>query len=107
MAILNLPVRSDVESYNFSAVLEGTTYLFRFRFNRRAGRWFMDIATSDGVDLVCGIVIQTNVNLIGRFEIDGMPPGLMLAYDESGQAADAGILDLGVTVKLTYQESTG
>lgn len=105
MAILQLPVRSDLAAYSFAIQLELVRYQFNFRFNDRLGLWIMDVAKSDGTLVVAGIPVQTDVDLIGRFEYPDMPPGLLLAYDETGNSKDAGRNDLGESVTLLYQEA--
>lgn len=105
MAILELPVRSDLAAYSFLIELEGAKYTLRFRYNTRGAYWSMDIATSEDIDVVNGIPIQVNVDLTSRFDRSDLPPGAILAYDESGNAAEPTRDNFGQTVKLLYQEA--
>ena len=104
--ILDLPVRSDLDGYSFSIELDAVTYLLRFRYNDRMSVWLMDIADTGGNDVLSGVPLLTNCDLIGRFRSDALPPGRFLAFDTTGNAANAGRNDLGNNVKLLYQAAT-
>lgn len=106
MAILELPIRSDLSAYTFQVQLESAIYQFEFRFNQRLNRWIMDIEDQNGVDVLIGIPMLTDADLIGRFVMDGRPPGKLLAYDESGQNQNATQFDFGNPISLLYDEST-
>lgn len=105
MATLTIPVRSDLQAYSFTIELDGAVYLLRFRYNTRLARWIMDIAGTDGVNVVAGVPLLTNCDLIDRYTMRGLPPGKFLAYDESGDAANAELADLGNPIVLLYQEA--
>ncbi len=103
--ILEIPVRSSPDAYSFTIELDGQNYLLRFRYNSRMARWAMDIAKTDGTDIVAGIPLLTNTDLIGRYALTDLPPGRFLAYDETGNAANAEEDDLGAGVLLLYEEA--
>lgn len=106
MAVLEIPVRNDLQAYSFTIELDGTNYLLRFRYNSRISRWAMDVAKTDGTNVVAGIPLLTNTDLLGRFELPDLPPGRFLAYDETGAARNAELEDLGSGgVLLLYQEA--
>jgi hypothetical protein len=63
----------------------------------------MDIADSLGTDIVNGIPVLTGVDLIGPYPYEALPPGRLLAYDESGSGKNAGRYDLGLDIKLLYR----
>ena len=107
MAILQIPTRNDLDAYSFVIELEKRNYLLRFRFNERMNTWFMDICKTDGTPILAGLPLLTDTDLVSRFVIPDLPPGLFVAVDESGQGMDAGRFDLGASVKLLYRESTG
>lgn len=104
--VVEIPVRNDLEAYSFTIELDGTNYVLSFRFNVRMDRWAMDIAKTDGTVVLAGVVLETGVDLTGRYVSDSLPPGRFLAYDESGQGMNAGRYDLGDSVKLLYEEQT-
>jgi len=107
MAIIEMPVRSDIASYEFKQEIEGVVYTFKFRFNERMGRWVFTIADENGIDLLSGIPVQANVNLKGRFKQTTLPPGLFLCYDETGAARNPNRETFGNDVKFFYEEASG
>lgn len=109
MTILDLPVRSDLASYEFTIELDSRNYLLRFRWNERLALWLMAVAKTDGTEVVAGVPVQTNTNLFGRFKSPDLPPGFFVAVDTSGNDADAGRDNFGGdngTVRLLYQEAS-
>ena len=105
MATQELPIRSDLANYDFQIDLEGTIFTLTFRFNERKGRWVMDIGDSNGDPLLNGIVLLTDVNITDQYVGDELPPGRFFVVDETGEAKNPGIDDLGNYVKLFYLES--
>ena len=104
--IIELPVRSDVKAYDMQVELDGVVFTLNFRFNFRMGRWLMDIATAEGIELINGVVLLTGVNLNDYLVVEGMPPGVFTCEDRTGQNKNAGIEDLGNDVRLLYLEAT-
>lgn len=107
MALIDIPVRFDLPSHSLRITLEGTVYTLRFRWNERTCCWIMDIASSEDVDIVNGIAVLTNVDMIGHIRRDDIPPGIFIAFDETGQQRDPDRETFGNEVKLFYEESTG
>lgn len=107
MATLELPVRSDLPSYEFQIDLEERIYTIRIQWNDRKERWVMNILTSEGVPVLMGITLLTNVGLIDQYlNISSeMPPGRFFCIDETGAGKNPGINDLGNDVKLFYLTS--
>lgn len=105
MAVLVMPVKKQVASYEFTIQLEKVVYLFRFRFNFRMGRFLMDIASRDGVNVVAGIPLLYGVDLIGRFRLEGLPPGAFMINDSTGQMQSPNWDNFGSSVQLVYIES--
>lgn len=106
MALLELPVRSDLKAYSFKIDLDGAIYTLSFRFNQRMQRWFMDIATEDEIELINGIELLTDVILNNQYVVNGAPPGFFICEDTTGESKIAGVDDLGNDVRLLYQEAT-
>ena len=67
MATIEMPVRSDIPSFQFRIELETTVYTLRFKWNTRMERWIMDIADEENNDLLNGIPVQASVDLKQRF----------------------------------------
>lgn len=105
MAILELPVRADIPSFQFRQELDGTVYTLRFRWNERMERWIFDIANEQNDNLLVGIPVHTDVNLKGRFKQTTLPPGLFLAFDETGNQRNPDRENFGKEVKFFYEEA--
>jgi len=105
MSLLELPMRSDLKGYKLKIDLDVVTYTLRIRYNERAGFWVADLADALEADLVNGIPLQSNIDLIQYIKKLGVPEGNFLLVDESGENKDAGEDDLGNDVKLLYLEA--
>lgn len=105
MAILELPVRSDLPAYEFQVSLDSEVFTLRFAFNFREGRWSMDVADSVGTDIINGIKLVHGFPLLRQYVVEGQPPGEFILIDESGNKKNPGRDDLGNDVKLLYEEA--
>lgn len=107
MALIVIPVRTDIFSYTERITLNGSVYVLTFNYNLRMDVWFMDIATAAGTVLLAGIAFLQGLPLtyknVGR--ISGLPPGDFVLIDETGQDRDPGKDNLGQDIKLEYLEA--
>lgn len=88
--------------------LDGANYVFRFRYNERAGAWFLDVATEDGTTLVTGRKVVVSWIIAGLRETSAsMMPGHVFALDTSATDTDPTLDDLGTRVAIYYLESSG
>ena len=106
MAVLEIPTRSDIESYSFTIDLEQVTYGFAFHYNARMGVWLFDISSADGTILYSGIPIYVNQIPLARFVNPLLPHGNILFIDTSGAELNPGESDLGTRVLMIYVDST-
>lgn len=106
MAYQKIPVRTDLPSYIFSITLEAVVYYFSFEWNDRGGFWTMDIFDQDQVQIVAGIRMVVNINLLGRFNNPKLPAGTLYILDTSGKNNDPAVDNFGSVVLLFYREST-
>ena len=107
MANISLPTRQNLPIYSYTIDLDGTTYTLRYRYNSRMEKWFLDFRTETGESIVEGIPIVADWPIFDRFQDDRLPPGILFAFDTSGQAEDPGRYDLGNRVQMIYQEESG
>jgi len=106
MAILEIPVRSDIPAYSFQITLEGSVFTMHFRYNTRAERWFMDLNDVDDVEIVSGIPLLYGLPLFDRFKYEELPLGRFILLDETGEKRNPTRDGLGEDFKLLYKEST-
>lgn len=103
MTTVRLPVTGETPHFAFTTELDGATWGFEFRWNHRAEQWIMTMLDGDGNVLVSGIRVFVNLPLLDRFRAYGtLPPGDIVALDESGANLDPGFADLGRRVMLYY-----
>lgn len=109
MATIVISVVNDRMTYTQQTKLDGSVYQLAFRWNSRAGRWFMDISSAAGVALASGICLLSGVPLTYRRRetTSGMPPGHFLVYDETGAGRSPDLTTFGKEVKLVYIEQGG
>ena len=106
MGLIELPVRSDFPSYEFTCDLDGVVYTLKFRYNVRFARWVMDIADSIAEDIVTGIPMLTDIDLLAHISNEDLPPGRFILVDETGASRNPGETDLGNDIKLIYEEAS-
>lgn len=97
-----VPITSDQVLYQQITTLDGTDYVLTFALNLRDGYWYLDVADQDGVPLASGIKVVVNWDLLRRCIDPRKPPGLLMAFDTTGQGLDPGSKDFGTRVQLLY-----
>lgn len=102
--IRTVPLTSDVENFTQVTALDGTNYVFVFRWNERAQAWHFDLYTEDGEPIAMGVRVVVSWPLLRRCVSARRPPGELIAVDTTGQG-DPGRSDLGARVQLQYIEA--
>lgn len=97
-----IPVQPSVPFQTFGTVLDGIQYVLNFRWNGRAGAWYMDVLDEDEDPIRQGIAVVLGAALGRRCVDPRYPPGVIYAVDTSGTGRDAGIDDLGSRVLLYF-----
>lgn len=103
--ILNLPVRSNVGSLNFTVDLEGTVYSMEFNYNSRDQRFYMNIRSEELVDVLTGVPVVLGTLLTDRFKLETLPPGSIFGFNSSDEFVEATLLSFGANYLLQYAES--
>lgn len=106
MAIKLIPLNSTNPAFEFDISLDGETYTFDFHFNTRVGLWFFSISKSFGEPSISPIPLIVDYPLTETFKTADVPPGSLIAVDESDQSIDPGREDLGSRVNLYYNDLT-
>lgn len=90
--------------------LNGTEYLFNFRWNQRDGHWFLRIADGDGVALYDGLPLVTGLELLAQESgVRAIEGGLFVVDDAVAGGIgdlDPGFADLGTRFKLLHVSAT-
>lgn len=108
MAVLEIPTRNDLPSYEMQVQLDGQTYTLQLYFNPRqndgAGAWEITLADQNRNMLAGPVPVAVNWPLFNRFfdQTGGLPPGTIFAFNTSGSDASPGQFDLGGVVRLFY-----
>src|SRR6266404_1150818 len=102
MASQVLPTLTDgTQFYTQRVVLDGVAFVLQFSWNARDSSWYVLILDSSANPLLSRR-LAVGSPLLGRFKIQGLPAGEIMAMDTSGQDLDAGLTDLGGRVQLLY-----
>lgn len=96
-----IPTRS-LPAYSFEINIEGRVYRLRFEWNSRHEHWTMAFLTRTGEDIIRGIKLIINFEIINRYKNPQMPPGALIPLDRTGRLERIGRNDLGEDVKLIY-----
>lgn len=83
MNIETIPLRSDIFFYTFKINLSGTIYSFKIRYNGRMDRWILNIEDAIGNEILSGIVLLINRDIVSQYTTLNLMPGLLSAVDTS------------------------
>ena len=106
MAIVQLPIRTDIPAYDIQTELDGVLYTLGFSFNARANYWVMDISDANGTPILMGLRVISGWLLSDRFVMENLPPGDFFVFDTSGKNADPTQDDFGTTKLLMYADAS-
>jgi len=102
---LQLPIRNDIESFSLAIALDGSVYLLQFDYNLRIDTWTMTVSDALGNPILAGAPILTNIETLAQYITEELPPGGVIAIDESGQNLDPTFDSFSETVKAIYLEA--
>lgn len=106
---LTIPTVAGEPYYTLRTRLDGREYNFRFAWNERETRWYMDVLTTAGEPLAVGIKLVANWPLLRFYQWDDrLPPGELVVVDLAGDGSPPGLYDLaiGSRCELTYVPTT-
>jgi len=104
MSVFTIQTSLTEEIYSFEQTFEGKTYRLRFRWNRRADLWFLDIRLSDDTPVQLGAPVVLGTFLTRLCRTANTLPGDFLASETDSVSREAGKNELGERVKLYYLE---
>lgn len=91
----------DDPFYSMTVALDGSDYLFEFRYNQREDCWYFDLSLTDGTLLVAGVKVVCNRPLLKRFVDTRLPPGTLIAFANTNDASPPGLTELGEDRRVT------
>lgn len=97
-----IPINSSLPAQTVETVLAGSVFRLTFVWNTRTQQWHMTIRTRDEVDLLTGLPVVLNYELLDRFADERLPAGYLVAYDSTQRLAGIGRFDLGAAVRLLF-----
>ena len=99
-----VPVASLNAKSSQTVALDDTVYRFVFTFNTRCLSWHLDVQEQDGTEIVQGIKLLPNIDLLGRHKDIRLPKGRLFAIDT--EEGEDGIRpeknQLGTKLRLLY-----
>jgi len=82
--------------------LDGRNYRFLYRYNVRAGAWYLDIAGDDGVAAVRGMKMNLGTDKLAPFKYKNIPQGSLDVVDSSGEGIEPDLQAFGERVLVEY-----
>jgi hypothetical protein len=98
---VKIPLRA-LPAYTQDVSLEGSAYKFRVKLNYRGQYYTLDILTKEGVDIVTGMKLALNAQLLRAHPGLGLPPGELFVLDVSGSNDVIAGDDIQDRIELTY-----
>ncbi len=100
--MIEIPLENITPRFTQEVELDGTTFVFAFEWNDRAGTWGFNLLNVERVPLITGVALRVAQPLLNRFTGIAGPLGVLEAIDTSDAGLDPGYADLGQRVKLVY-----
>jgi hypothetical protein len=99
---IEIPLLVDSPSYSQHVTLEGVVYTFEFRWNVRAGSWYMNLLTAEEDPIVMSVKVVPGFPLAWTSKDPRRPPGNLVVVDTSGADLPPGEHELGGRVQIVY-----
>jgi len=98
---IQIPLTPEEYNYEFSTIIGDTTYIIWIYFNRRMGRWILNIKDENNDPIVMGIPILVGSQLLSRFAYSKLKDiKILFAFNLKNQHEEIGEFDLGNTATL-------
>lgn len=105
MSAILIPTQPTPAYFTENIALDGVNYILLFIYNDRTSTWDMQIQDANGNPLCSNIPMVSDYPLNYRMalgQIPGMPPGLLVVLDDTGQNRDPDNTNFGQGVNLYY-----
>lgn len=107
MAMLVMPLRTDLRNYTVEVDLEGESYKLALAWSLSESAWYLSVYDVNGDPIALGRRVVIDWPLLRGVTTPGRPPGDFIALDTRGVDRDPALGELGGDVPLVYVESTG
>lgn len=104
MALVEIPVPSNSESFRQRTVLDGTTYELIFSWSIRAQQFTLSINDAQGTRLI-SIPVVGGVDLLTRFRRTDLPQGNLIVFDTTDAQREPTLEGFGAEFRVWYQEA--
>ena len=98
--MIHIPTRTDVFYYFQQVVLDNVEYILTFDYNGRSDSWYISFGADQ--DILSGIRISGNEDILGQFHHLEVPPGVLSILDQDGLGREPTKDNFGDRVILTY-----
>jgi len=98
---IQISLRPEEYNYEFSTIIGNTTYIIWIYFNRRMGRWILNMKDENNDPIIMGIPILVGSQLLSRFADPRLGDiKFLFAFNLKNQHEEIGEFDLGNTATL-------
>lgn len=105
MALFEIPIPQGVAFFTKRVPLDGTDYLFEFKYNQREDSFYLKILSGDGTHILGPFKIISNYPMFAfhRYAV-GLPAGDLWAIAFKNEQASPGMNRLGSDISLVYDD---
>lgn len=105
MAVHIIPTPpAGVYRWELRREFEGVFYKLMFRWNLRAGAWFIDFADANGTAQVRGVKMNLGVDKLSAHKYLAVPQGELDVIDSTGTSTEPTLDSFGSEVVLQYTD---
>jgi len=93
---IQIPLLKEEYNYEFTTIIGESTYILWIYFNRRMGRWILNVKDERNNYLVMGIPILIGSQILSRFANHKLNDiKILFAFNKKSQYEEIGEFDLG------------
>lgn len=93
---IQIPLLKENYNYEFTTIIGESTYILWIYFNRRMGRWILNVKDENNDPLVMGIPVLIGAQMLSRFAGSKLEDiKILFAFNKKSQYEEIGEYDLG------------
>ena len=97
-----IPINSNNPKWSERLTIDGSDYIFHFRWNNRMSRWILSIGDQSDNPLIIGIVCCVRMDLLAQFRYMDVPQGVLMFFNPNTPDTDPSYEDFGNGAFLAY-----